>query len=95
LAQEKVCECFNVDFFQAIKLFYGYALRAYPKIQAWRRRRLLKNLANGLKVWKRWQGLFQAKASVFGYALIIGKQAALNPKTRKKIGESFDEWIYD
>jgi hypothetical protein len=24
LAQEKVCECFNVDFFQAMKLIYGY-----------------------------------------------------------------------
>jgi hypothetical protein len=31
LAQEKVCECFNADFFQAIKLIYGYALRAIPK----------------------------------------------------------------
>jgi hypothetical protein len=24
---EKVCECFNADFFQAIKIIYGYALR--------------------------------------------------------------------
>jgi hypothetical protein len=26
LAREKVCECFNVDFFQAMRLIYGYAL---------------------------------------------------------------------
>jgi hypothetical protein len=32
LAQEKVCECFNVDFFQAIKLIYGYALRRHSWI---------------------------------------------------------------
>jgi site-specific DNA-methyltransferase (adenine-specific) len=29
LAQEKFCECFNADFFQAMKLIYGYAL-TYP-----------------------------------------------------------------
>jgi hypothetical protein len=27
LAQEKVCECFNVDFFQAMRLVYGYVLK--------------------------------------------------------------------
>jgi hypothetical protein len=30
LAQEKVCECFNAAFFQALRLVYGYALNNHP-----------------------------------------------------------------
>jgi hypothetical protein len=36
LAQEKVCESFNVGFFQAIKLIYGYALRCQDMLNKMR-----------------------------------------------------------
>jgi hypothetical protein len=67
LAQEKVCERFNSDFFQAMKLIYGYALNNFwicsksEKIQilaaaalskAWQKPWLEANPKAGFTAWQ-------------------------------------------